>query len=88
MHQNRSEARIERQRDARRENERPIGCEGVREGEEPCRQPDTGLRNKEQISATHFCEHSCSIRCVSKSTAAMSRRAFVKPYPAAVVNGA
>ena len=85
---NKSEARIERQRDARRENERPIGCEGVREGEEPCRQPDTGLRNKEQISATHFCEHSCSLRCVSKSTAAMSRRAFAKPYPAAVVNGA
>ena len=38
-------------------------------------------KNKEQISATHFCEHSCSIRCVSKSTAAMSRRAFAKPYP-------
>ena len=32
---NKSEARIERQRDARRENERPIGCEGVREGSHP-----------------------------------------------------
>ena len=85
MHQNRSEARIERQRDARRENERPIGCEGVREGEEPCRQPDTGLRNKEQLVRRTLRTFLFPKVCEQKHSGD-EPAGITKPYPTAVAN--
>ena len=54
MQVNKSEARIERQRDARRENERPIGCEGVGRAMSPADSPTLDLEIRSKLVRRTF----------------------------------